>query len=108
VEFFNKNENQKIVDDMIANGVQIYRDNAHKQGTLSGKIFVLTGTLATLTRSEAKRAIEEAGGKVAGSVSGKTDYLVIGTSPGSKLKRAEELGVDIIDEETLKKLMIDD
>ncbi len=108
VEFFKKNENRKIVDDMIANGVQIYRDNAHKQGTLSGKIFVLTGTLATLTRSEAKRAIEKAGGKVAGSVSGKTDYLVIGASPGSKFNRAQELGVDIIDEETLKKLMIVD
>ena len=108
VEFFKKNENQKIVDDMIANGVQIFRDNAHKQGMLAGKIFVLTGTLATLTRSEAKRAIEEAGGKVAGSVSRKTDYLVIGASPGSKLKRAEELGIDIIDEETLKKLMIVD
>jgi DNA ligase (NAD+) len=108
LEFFKKNENRKIVDDMIANGVQIYRDNAHKQGTLSGKIFVLTGTLATLTRSEAKRAIEKAGGKVAGSVSGKTDYLVIGASPGSKFNRAQELGVDIIDEETLKKLMIVD
>ena len=108
VEFFKKNENQKIVDDMIANGVQIFRDNAYKQGMLAGKIFVLTGTLATLTRSEAKRAIEEAGGKVAGSVSRKTDYLVIGASPGSKLKRAEELGIDIIDEETLKKLMIVD
>ena len=108
VEFFKKNENRKIVDDMIANRVQIYRDNAHKQDTLSGKIFVLTGTLATLTRSEAKRAIEKAGGKVAGSVSGKTDYLVIGASPGSKFNRAQELGVDIIDEETLKKLMIVD
>jgi DNA ligase (NAD+) len=108
VEFFKKNENRKLVDDMIANGVQIFRDNAHKQGTLAGKIFVLTGTLATLTRSEVKRAVEEAGGKVTGSVSRKTDYLVVGVSPGSKLKRAEELGVDIIDEETLMKLMIED
>ena len=108
VEFFKKHENRKIIDDMIANGVMIFRDNAHKQGTLAGKIFALTGTLETLTRSEAKRAIEEAGGKVAGSVSRKTDYLVIGASPGSKLDRAQELGVDIIDEQTLKKLMIED
>jgi DNA ligase (NAD+) len=108
VEFFKKNENRKIVDDMIANGVRIFRDNADKQATLAGKTFVLTGTLATLTRNEAKRAIEEAGGKVAGSVSRNTDYLVIGTTPGSKLKRAEELGVDIIDEQTLMKLMMDD
>jgi len=108
VEFFEKNENRKLVDDMIASGVQIFRDNIDKQGTLAGKIFVLTGTLETLTRSEVKRAVEEAGGKVTGSVSRKTDYLVIGVSPGSKLKRAEELGVDIIDEETLMKLMIED
>ncbi len=94
--------------DMIASGVQILRDNAHKQGTLAGKIFVLTGTLETLTRDEAKKAIERAGGKVTGSVSRNTDYLVAGASPGSKLKRAEELGVDIIDEKTLMKLMMDD
>ncbi len=105
VEFFKKDENRKIIDDMIEDGVKIFRDNAHKQGILEGKIFVLTGTLETLTRSEAKRAIEEAGGKVTGSVSRNTDYLVIGTSPGSKLKRAEELGVDIIDEQTLIKLI---
>ncbi len=108
VEFFKKDENRKIIDDMIANGVKIFRDNAHKQDTLAGKIFVLTGILETLTRSEAKRAIEEAGGKVAGSVSRNTDYLVAGASPGSKLKRAQELGVDIIDEQTLMRLMMDD
>jgi DNA ligase (NAD+) len=108
VEFFKKDENRKIIDDMIVNGVKIFRDNAHKQDTLAGKIFVLTGILETLTRSEAKRAIEEAGGKVAGSVSRNTDYLVAGASPGSKLKRAQELGVDIIDEQTLMRLMMDD
>jgi DNA ligase (NAD+) len=108
VAFFKKDENRKIVDEMIASGVQIFRDNAHKQGTLAGKVFVLTGTLETLTRSEAKKAIEEAGGKVTGSISRNTDYLVAGASPGSKLKRAQELSVEIIDEETLKKLMMDD
>ena len=108
VEFFKKNENRKIVDDMITNGVQIFRDNAEKRGLLAGKIFVLTGSLETLTRDEAKRAIEKAGGKVTGSVSRNTDYLVAGASPGSKLKRSEELGIDIIDEQTLKKLMIED
>ena len=107
VAFFKKNENRKIVDDMIANEVQILRDNSDKRGTLAGKIFVLTGTLETLTRSEAKRAIEEAGGKVSGSVSRNTDYLVVGASPGSKLQRAEELGVEIIDEKTLKELLVE-
>ncbi|MBW1693482.1 MAG: NAD-dependent DNA ligase LigA, partial [Deltaproteobacteria bacterium] len=75
---------------------------------LGGKVFVLTGTLETWTREDAKNIIEEAGGKVSGSVSGKTDYLLAGTSPGSKLKRAKELGVEIIDETTFKRLMIDD
>ena len=105
VEFFKKDENQKIVIKIIDSGVQILRDNADKQGTLAGKVFVLTGTLETLTRDEARKIIEDAGGKVTGSVSRNTDYLVAGASPGSKLKRAEELGVDIIDEETLKKMM---
>jgi DNA ligase (NAD+) len=108
VAFFKKDENRKIVDDMIASEVQIFRDNAYKQGTLAGKVFVLTGTLETLTRDEAKKIIENAGGKVTGSVSRNTDYLVAGESPGSKLKRAQELGVDIIDEETLEKLTIED
>ena len=107
VEFFKKDENRKIVDDMIDNGIRIFRDNADKQGTLAGKVFVLTGTLETLTRGEAKEVIENAGGKVTGSVSRNTDYLVAGASPGSKLKRAQELGVEIIDEKTLKELLVE-
>lgn len=108
VGFFGQDENRKIVTKIIDSGVQILRDNAHKQGTLAGKIFVLTGTLETLTRDEAKKAIERAGGKVTGSVSRNTDYLVAGASPGSKFKRAEELGVEIIDEKTLNGLLIVD
>jgi DNA ligase (NAD+) len=106
VEFFKKKENRGIVEDMMASGIQIHRDVDQKEGLLAGKVFVLTGTLETLTRDEAKKVIEDAGGKVSGSVSRNTDYLVAGASPGSKLKRAEELGVDIIDEQTLKRLLI--
>jgi DNA ligase (NAD+) len=107
-DFFGQDENRKIVAEIIGSGVEILGGVVQQMETLSGKVFVLTGTLATLTRSEAKKAIEKAGGKVTGSVSRKTDYLVIGASPGSKLKRAEELGVDIIDEQTLMKLIIED
>ncbi|HSQ87068.1 MAG TPA: NAD-dependent DNA ligase LigA [Desulfobacterales bacterium] len=108
VEFFKKAENRKIVDDMISGGIQIFRNDDQKDDQLAGKVFVLTGTLENLTRDEARRIIENAGGKVTGSVSRNTDYLVVGASPGSKLKRAQELGVDIIDEETLKGLLIVD
>jgi len=105
--FFGQDENLKIVTEIIDSGVEIIDEDSQQTETLSGKVFVLTGTLATLTRSEAKRAIEEAGGKVTGSVSRNTDYLVAGVSPGSKFNRAQELGVDIIDEQTLMKLIIE-
>ena len=74
-------------------------------GAVSGKIFVLTGTLPTLAREEAKALIEAAGGKVSGSVSKKTDFVVAGTEAGSKLDKAQQLGVAIIDEAQLRTLL---
>jgi len=108
VGFFEQYENRNAVNDIIAGGVRILGDNIREEGRLEGKVFVLTGTLETLTRSQAKKIIEMAGGKVTGSVSRNTDYLVAGTSPGSKLDRANDLGVEIIDEETLRRLTIGD
>ncbi|MEJ2658811.1 MAG: NAD-dependent DNA ligase LigA [Desulfobacterales bacterium] len=105
--FFRQNENRKIVNEIIAGGIRILETSDRKQNTLSGKTFVLTGVLETMTRNEAKNHIEKAGGKVSSSVSRNTDYLVVGASPGSKLKRAEELGVEIIDENKMKELMAD-
>jgi DNA ligase (NAD+) len=72
--------------------------------TLAGKTFVLTGTLANYSRDAAKKLIEDAGGKVAGSVSKKTDYVVAGDDPGSKLDKAKELGVKVIGEKEMEKL----
>jgi DNA ligase (NAD+) len=76
-----------------------------ESGPLEGKTFVLTGTLPNLTREEATGLIKRAGGKVTGSVSGKTDYVVAGDDPGSKLAKAEELGTEILDEKGLRELV---
>jgi DNA ligase (NAD+) len=70
-----------------------------------GKTFVLTGTLATLTRDQAQALIESQGGKVSGSVSRKTSFVVAGADPGSKLAKAESLGVPVIGEEELRVLI---
>ena len=74
-------------------------------GPLDGKTVVLTGTLPTLTREEAAALVKAAGGKVTNSVSKKTDYVVAGDSPGSKLAKAEELGTEILDEAGLLALV---
>ena len=81
------------------------RTSAAREGPLAGKTFVLTGTLPTLSRTEASERIEAAGGKVTGSVSKKTDYVVAGEAAGSKLAKAQELGVAVIDETELLALL---
>ncbi len=75
------------------------------EGPLEGATFVLTGTLPELSREEATKRIRRAGGKVTGSVSKSTDYVVAGDSPGSKLAKAEELDIEILDEEGFLKLL---
>jgi len=72
---------------------------------LAGKQFVLTGTLKDFTRAQAKEIISELGGRVTGSISKKTDYVVAGEDPGSKYRKAQELGVTIINEEEFKKII---
>jgi len=74
-------------------------------GAFTGKIVVLTGTLSSMTRDEAKERIEAAGGKVTGSVSKKTDLVVAGAEAGSKLDRARELGVEVVDEARFRAIL---
>ncbi len=105
VEFFSEPKNRELVNELRAAGLTI-RGKKKERGTkLAGKTFVLTGTLANYSRDEAKKMIEDAGGKVTGSVSKKTDYVVAGADAGSKLDRAKELGVKVIDEEEMKELL---
>ncbi len=95
-----------LIDDLKALGLRFEEEGPPPgQGKLAGKTFVLTGTLPDLTREQATEMIVAAGGKVTGSVSRKTDYVVAGASPGSKLAQAERLGVEVIDEAGLRGLV---
>jgi DNA ligase (NAD+) len=104
VEFFSLPANRKLVERLRAAGLTLSGQKKERGTTLAGKTFVLTGTLAKYTRDEAKKMIEDAGGKVTGSVSKKTDYVVAGTDAGSKLDKANQLGVKVIDEAEMEKL----
>ncbi len=105
--FFAEPHNREVIAQLRAAGVH-WRDEAPQRvpaGPLAGKTFVLTGTLPAMSREAAKARIEAAGGKVAGSVSKKTDYVVAGSDAGSKLDKANALGVAIIDEDALIELL---
>ncbi len=104
-EFFDEPRNHKLVERLRQAGLQ-FKGLAKLRGTqLAGKTFVITGTLPNYSRDEAKALIEDAGGKTSGSVSKKTDYVLAGAEAGSKLDKAKELGVTVIDETQLLKLI---
>ena len=113
VNFFAEVHNREMINNLIApaeqGGAGIHWDSVIAQskatGIFTAKTFVLTGTLPTLGREDAKALIENAGGKVSGSVSKKTDFVVAGADAGSKLTKAQELGVSVIDETDLLKML---
>jgi DNA ligase (NAD+) len=106
--FFGEGHNREVIEQLRAAGVHWKEGAPPKKasaGPFTGKIVVLTGTLAAMSRDEAKDRIESLGGKVTGSVSKKTDYVVAGDEAGSKLDRARELGVAVLDEDQFFKLL---
>ena len=104
-EFFLEPSNTALVNRLRAAGLQFTGKKKERGTKLAGKTFVLTGTLARHTRDQAKQLLEAAGAKVSGSVSKKTDYVVAGEEAGSKLDKAQELGVAVIDEAAMEELL---
>jgi DNA ligase (NAD+) len=106
-QFFAEPHNREVVEQLRAAGVSWAeaRSEVRSRGAAAGKTFVLTGTLPTWSRDEATALIEAAGGKVSASVSRKTDFVVAGAEAGSKLAKARELGVEVIDENALRRLL---
>ena len=108
-EWFRSEKNQKLIDELFAAGVKIekkpapYRTKGSGAG-LQGLVFVLTGSLETMTREAAKEKIRLLGGEISESVSEKTDYIITGREPGSKLKKARKLGIKTLDEEEFLKM----
>lgn len=103
--FFAEQHNQDVIADLLQVGVQPKQLEKSQNDTLAGNTFVLTGTLPTWSREEAGKLIMEAGGKVSGSVSKKTSYVVAGDDAGSKLEKARQLGVTVIDEDQLRQML---
>ncbi len=104
-QFFREPRNRELVERLRAAGLRFqYQQTRRRGGPLEGLTFVLTGTLPAMTREEAKALIEAAGGKVTGSVSKNTDYVVAGEEAGSKLEKARSLNVPVIDESKLREL----
>jgi len=104
-EFFSNPANRQLVRRLEKAGLKFTGEKKERGTKLAGKTFVLTGTLVKYTRDDAKKMIEDAGGKVTGSVSKKTDYVVAGTDAGSKLDKARELGVKVIGETEMLELI---
>lgn len=107
--FFAEKQNRKIIRELINDGVtweEVAPQRTANSGPLAGKIFVLTGTMRSMSRDELKARIQALGGKVTGSVSMKTDFVVYGDKTGSKLTKAQNLGIAVIDEDDVNKLLL--
>jgi DNA ligase (NAD+) len=104
-DFFHNEQNLKMIYQLKELGVQTCKEEKEEEGKLKGMTFVFTGTLECCSREKAKEMVEALGGKVSNSVSHKTTYLVVGKEPGSKLQKAQKIGIKIINEEEFLKLI---
>jgi len=106
VRFFKLKTNRNKLQNILRSGVQIqYPEHEEALGKLQDKVFVLTGALTEFTRDQAKTLIQDLGGRVTSSITSKTDYVVVGENPGSKLKKARDLGVETLDEDGFIRLL---
>jgi len=107
ITFFKQPHNIEVVEQLIDVGINWpkIKQKTDNEQPLVGKVFVVTGTLETMGRNDAKAALQELGAKVSGSVSKKTDYVIVGENPGSKANKAEELGITLLDEKALIKFL---
>ena len=105
VSYFEDEDNRRQLKRLLECGIQIEAPSRPAKSPVAGKTFVFTGTLSSMTRSQAKELVERLGGRVASSVSAATDYVVAGASPGSKLAKAREKGVTVLNEEEFLKLV---
>lgn len=106
IDWIAEEDNRQLLEKFEHGGVlAVQPEGSHAQQIFAGKTFVITGTLPTLSREDAKTMIKERGGKVSGSVSKKTDYLLLGEDAGSKLTKAKELGVEMIEEEVFREML---
>ncbi|MFO7819353.1 MAG: NAD-dependent DNA ligase LigA [Halanaerobacter sp.] len=105
VAYFSEEQNLEIIAKLKEAGVNFAAETEEREATLEGNKFVLTGSLDDFTRKEAKEEISKLGGRVTSSISGATDYLIVGDNPGSKYDKAQELGTTILDEAEFKELI---
>jgi len=106
INYFSEDENIEMINNLIKSGLKFEIEKTNEvNNTLADKIFILTGTLNKFNRNEAKSEIEKRGGRVTSSISKKTSYVLAGENPGSKLKKAENLGIQILDENEFEKLL---
>ncbi len=104
-EYFNDPENHSVIEKLIDAGVKPEQPKIRRSDKLTGKTIVVTGTLENFSRQQAEQAIRQAGGKATGSVSKKTDFVLAGENPGSKLDKARKLGIEVIDEKQFMRMI---